>query len=81
MSRKWLPGSISLLHGTLMLCATPLALHVFCIGGYFFFWCVSHFLSVMRSLISRDWDSVCPLEFSIPGMTLVLEGMLYNAWQ
>lgn len=49
--------------------------------GLFLFLCVGHFLSVMRHLLSRDWDYVCPLEFPVLGMALDLEVMLHNASQ
>lgn len=72
-------GSTSFLHGTLVLYVTHLALYISCIGGYFSF-CVWT-LSVLRLLVSRDWGSVCPLEFPIAGTALDLEAILHNVWQ
>lgn len=75
------PGSTLLLHGTLVLYVTHLALWYILHWGLFLFLCIGHFLSVLRPLVPRDWGSVCPLEFPIAGMALDLEVILHNVWQ
>lgn len=56
-----------------------LALYISCIGviSLFVYWT----LSVLRPLVSRDWGSVCPLEFPIAGTALDLEAIFHNVWQ